>query len=255
MADPFRWECPYCGHLTTITDPNFSDDFTLISTTQSVYERICLRHVAIACPNADCRQLTLRVVLCTAKYYTHLGSYQPVDELQEWQLLPESRAKPQPDFIPESIRRTYYEACRIVYLSPTASAALARRCLQGMIRDFWEIPEGKRGNLGAEISYIKDRVDPGTLQAIHDVRSIGDIGAHMDKYVDQIVDVESDEAELLVELIETLLEDWYIQRRERAERNTKLTGVVTAKRALQKANKTARKANASGNETDTDAAG
>ena len=58
--------------------------------------------------------------------------------------MPESDAKPQPEFIPEAIRQDYREACRIRDLSPKASATLARRCLQGMIRDFCAITRGKR---------------------------------------------------------------------------------------------------------------
>jgi hypothetical protein len=46
---------------------------------------------------------------------------------------------PLPDYIPEQIKDDYYEACSILNLSPKASATLARRCLQGMIRDFWGI--------------------------------------------------------------------------------------------------------------------
>lgn len=238
----FAWTCQYCGHKTVITPPNYSDQFNLVATKRSKLGTTGVQHLAIACPNDECRELTFEVRLRSVNLYPS-GNIESVgDSIHEWRLLPESEAKPQPEYIPVSIRRSYYEACRIVHLSPTASAALARRCLQGMIRDFWQVPDSKRGNLGAEISYIKDRVDPTTFQAILDVRSIGDIGAHMDKFVDQIVDIEPDEAELLIELIETLFKDWYVQKHERTARNAKLTGVVAAKRAQQKENKAARKA-------------
>jgi hypothetical protein len=60
-----------------------------------------------------------------------------LDELEnEWKLLPESRAKEFPDYVPAAILDDYRQACRIASFSPKASATLARRCLQGMIRDF-----------------------------------------------------------------------------------------------------------------------
>ena len=46
-----------------------------------------------------------------------------------------------PDYIPAAIRQDYLEAVKIVGLSPKASATLARRYLQGMIHDFWDIKE------------------------------------------------------------------------------------------------------------------
>jgi len=60
-----------------------------------------------------------------------------------WDLRPQSSAIPQPDYIPEQIKNDYEEACSILSLSPKASATLARRCLQGMIRDFWGISKGR----------------------------------------------------------------------------------------------------------------
>lgn len=143
--------------------------------------------------------------------------------------MPRSRARPWPDDIPEEIRKSYLEACLIVSDSAKASAALARRCLQGIVRDYWKIPGDKRGNLGAELGFIQDQVDSDTWDAIQAVRSVGDIGAHMEKDVNLIIDVEPREAELLIGLIETLMEDWYVERHKRNERNAALKTVAKAK--------------------------
>lgn len=124
-----------------------------------------------------------------------------------------------PDYIPETIREDYEEACKIKDLSPKSSATLARRALQGMIRDFWGI-SGK--SLYDEINQIKDKVDSDTFDAIDAVRKIGNIGAHMEKDVNVIIDIEPSEAELLINLIEELIEDWYIAREQRRVRNEKL---------------------------------
>ena len=114
---------------------------------------------------------------------------------------------------------------------------MSRRCLQGIIRDFWDIPPNKRGNLGAEISQIKEKVDPSTFDSIIAVREVGDIGAHMTKNVDTIVNVEPEEAALLIELIETLIDDWYVARHKREERNIKLRETADDKKLKQKLSK------------------
>jgi len=61
------------------------------------------------------------------------------------------------------------------------------------------------------------------------VRSIGNIGAHMEKDINLIVDVEPNEADLLVRLIEVLLDEWYIRRHEREDHMQKVIAAAKAK--------------------------
>jgi hypothetical protein len=56
----------------------------------------------------------------------------------------------------------------------------------------------------------------------------------MEKDINVIVDVEPIEASALLELIERLIEDWYINRHEREE---SLKGLVALKDAKKKARK------------------
>ena len=120
--------------------------------------------------------------------------------------MPESNAKPQPDYIPEPIVENYNQACRIRDLSANASAAMSRRCFQGMIRDFCEIA---KPTLAKEIDTLRVQIEEGkgplgvshdTMDAIDHVRSIGNIGAHMEKDINVILDVEPDEAQALTRL-------------------------------------------------------
>lgn len=128
---------------------------------------------------------------------------------------PFSNAKQYPKYIPISIRKDYEEASQIVNLSPKASATLSRRCLQGMIRDFWEI-SGKK-NLYEEILAIQDKIDPQVAKVLNGVRKIGNIGAHMEKDINLIIDIDPGEANQLIKLIEYLMEQWYIKRHETNE--------------------------------------
>jgi len=208
-----NFTCPYCNQVTTITDPNYSDSASSIATSKSEHGRIKLGHKAIACPNQKCKKLFLEVRVSNANEY---GSESTV--IQKWSLLPQSSAKPQPTYIPEGITQDYYEACAILNLSPKASATLSRRCLQGIVRHFWELPDKNKGKLAAELKFIKDSVDEDTWVGIDAIVKVGNIGAHIENDVNYVVDVEIAEADLLIELIEMLFEDWYVARQKRKDR-------------------------------------
>lgn len=189
------------------------------------------------CSNSDCRKAVLAVKLMRA---THLqgrnihGAIVSNNRVElpigSWKLRPESQAKPQPDYIPQPLRQDYLEACLISDLSPKASATLSRRCLQGMIRDFHKI---SRGTLGQEINELKGKIDQGIWDAIDAVRKVGNIGAHMEKDINVIVDVDPKEAQLLIELIEQLFQDWYVVRFERELRIASVKALAEMKDAAK----------------------
>ena len=54
------------------------------------------------------------------------------------------------------------------------------------------------------------------------MRKIGNIGAHMEKDIDLIIDIDEGEAKELIGLVELLFEEWYIARNARAERLAKI---------------------------------
>lgn len=141
-------------------------------------------------------------------------------------MIPRSKAKILPDYVPLVIRQDYEEASLILNDSAKASATLSRRCLQGMIRDFWGISKPR---LIDEISAIQDKVDTLTWQSIDAVRKIGNIGAHMEKDINVIVEVEPHEAELLIQLIELLVDEWYVSRHERQLKLEKIVSLSTSK--------------------------
>lgn len=162
-----------------------------------------------------------------------------VPDLFYSRLLPSGSAKPQPDYIPTPLREDYLEACLIRDLSPKASATLARRCLQGMIRDFAGIAKGR---LVDEIVALGKVVDEGkaaqgithdSVEAIDHVRGVGNIGAHMEKDIDLIVEIDPGEAQALIDLIEMLFEEWYVARHKRQERLDKIAQIGAEKKAAK----------------------
>ena len=100
--------------------------------------------------------------------------------------------------------------------------------LTGYHKGFLE-GQDQESDLYSEIDSIKDKIDPMTWDAIDAVRKVGNIGAHMEKDINVIIDVEPREAELLIGLIEMLLKDWYVVRQERQVRLEAIKGIAADK--------------------------
>ncbi|EPS1205342.1 DUF4145 domain-containing protein [Serratia marcescens] len=224
------WTCPYCGQIATDKAVPSKESYMVFREDTRYGPDIMLTSFIEVCPNDECQEIVVSSNLSTAKIMD--GRWVQQDRLDAWKLRPQAAVKVFPDYIPKAILDDYKEAALICNLSPKASATLARRCIQGMIRDFWGV---KAGRLVDEINAIEDQVDHGTWEAINAIRSIGNIGAHMERDINLIVDVEPEEAELLIQLIEVLLKDWYVEREERHRRTSKIVELAKAKQAERKA--------------------
>ena len=237
----FNWTCPYCRTAQVVVDENSDSGSIRFYTGEKPPNRLGIDAHAICCANPECKMHT--VTLEVKRWGNNPGGgYSWLNQKPDFarQVLPESSAKPQPEFIPHPLVEDYTEACKIRDLSPKASATLARRCLQGMIRDFAGI---KKGRLIDEINALKALVDKDTapkgvssesVEAIDAVRTIGNIGAHMEKDINLVIDVEPEEAQILIELIETLFDEWYIERAKRKQRFEKISAIAAEKDTQKK---------------------
>ena len=220
------WTCPFCTRPTTLTDIDIKSGH------RSLFEKSKIGNVGIAwdsarCPNSECREVSLIVFL--TEWLSAGGGLPPRPgmTLEAWTLRPESLAKPLPHYIPAPIQEDYREACLIAEKSPKASATLSRRCLQGMIRDYWKI---KKNRLIDEINALEERVDASTWEAIKAVKDVGNIGAHMEKDINHIIAVDPKEARLLLRMIEQLINDWYVHRFEREKRTKDIIELAEEKK-------------------------
>lgn len=196
--------CPFCNHAVALAANthrcsyhDFHNDYRDYRSPDTYPYLIELNYYK--CPH------------CNEESIVVLGLGDNIPKVTHW-INPISVAKQYPDYIPEQIRNDYSEASSIIELSPKASATLARRCLQGMIRDFWGV-SGK-DNLFQEINAIQGDVSPATWNALTAIRQIGNIGAHMEQDINKIIDVEPSEAKTLLKLIEHLMDEWYIKRHD-----------------------------------------
>ena len=209
------YKCPFCQHFIAVDGSTASERNISFSRDDDFLPgRNILMLTFVHCPNCE------RYVIKAKSTYASKDKF-IVD------INPSYVYTSYPDYIPQPIRSDYEEACAISNLSPKACATLCRRCLQGMIRDFWGI---RKDRLADEIFALKDRIPPTQWQVIDAVRQIGNIGAHMEKDVNLIIDIESDEAEKLILLIERLMQSWYIERE--AERQL-FDGIMTIKEESQ----------------------
>lgn len=221
----FSWQCPYCYHFSIIQEENLrTNTFALFKDTSD--DRVGIIYTAILFPNSDCKKVSLKVGF--GKGHNRQYDFIIDEYLDVWTLRPESSAKQQPEYIPKTILNDYYEACLIRDKSPKASATLARRCLQGMIRNFWNITKSR---LIDEINSLEDRVTSDVWNAIVAVKDVGNIGAHMEKDVNLVIDVDPEEAQLLIELIEQLFKDWYVAKHDREIRMKALSDLAERKKA------------------------
>jgi hypothetical protein len=244
-----KWTCPHCGLEQLSTDDNRHRAFETILVGQTKYRGVGLVIEANGCLNQDCRDVSIDVHLVNAQIRFDGPRRLVTDStsIRKMRLHPFGFSKPQPDFIPVALVNDYVEACLIRDLSPKASATLSRRCLQGMIRDFCGIAKGR---LIEEIKELKARVAAGnapagvmaeTVEAIDYVRSVGNIGAHMEKDINLVVDVDPDEAQTLIDLIELLFAEWYVARKKREDRLAAVKHVAGTKAAAKAGNGNAMK--------------
>ena len=160
-----------------------------------------------------------------------------VRDLDRWHLWPKSRARPFPTYLPEGVRSSYEQACYCEEQAPAASATMARRALHEMLKDFC----GSKGkNLKEDIDTLKKQVAQGngpdgvladSVDRLHHLREMGNIGAHLERGTNEIIiDVEKDEPRILIEMIELLVEQWYVQREHRKSLNQRFDEMINKKK-------------------------
>jgi hypothetical protein len=223
--DNYTYTCPYCGHEQAYTQDSHGN--THIGFNSGLLSRG-------ATLTADARKDIFKIhwFKCSNKKCLKvcITAINALDGKQI-DIMPKVTIKHFPDYIPQQIRNDYEEASTIIDDSPKAAATLFRRCLQGMIHDFWGI---KEKNLNAEISSLQGKVPVTQWKAIDSLRQIGNIGAHMEKDVNVIVDIDVNEAKTLQKLIELLIEKWYKNRYDEEQLYASITHTADEKKEQRK---------------------
>ena len=202
-------KCPHCfvsfhaeWAQTTLNIPYLEDRYWMCGST--------------TCP--DCNRQTIELVLLNSKTASLIERFRVY-------LRGHERA-PVDEAVPESFRSDYVEACNVQGVSPKASAALARRVLQGILTD-----QGYEStNLAQQIASVLKEDDPKKVlpdqirKTVDAVRHFGNFAAHPITELTslQIIEVEPEEAEWCLEIIETLFDHYYVTPARAQERREQL---------------------------------
>jgi hypothetical protein len=116
----------------------------------------------------------------------------------------------------------YREAAEVLPISPKASAALSRRCLQSVLRDKGGVtPTDLYGEIEQVLAigmptYVADR--------LHDLRGFGNFAAHptMARATGDIIDVEPGEAEWMLDVLDSVFDHFYVKPAAAADARRKL---------------------------------
>ncbi|EPM7558075.1 DUF4145 domain-containing protein [Enterococcus faecium] len=232
MSEPKSMLCPHCGITSLLINSTYAERITSFKSEDPMFS---VRSNGIDIQKSEAYRDTIGIGFfrcpgCKKHTIEIFGVGAEVKD-QHIRFQPKNGAKVFPDYIPKAIRTDYEEAYGILDLSPKASATISRRCLQGMIRDFWNI-SGKR-NLKDEIDAIEDRVDPDVKLVLDSLRQLGNIGAHPEKDINLIVDIEPGEAKTLIKFIEYLFEEWYVKKQKTKEMMDTIKRINNDKQTLR----------------------
>jgi len=196
-----------CPHCIVEVNPNFKE-MTLGSDKEGHWSLFTMN-----CPNPNCGRMIIDLAMGEPRR-NNVGQFVSLSKIASRQTVrPFSSSRPPvPQEVDAAFATDYNEACLILSLSPKASAALSRRCLQSILREKAGV---KKGDLAGEIQQVLDNHSlPAHLsESIDAIRNIGNFAAHPLKSTStgEIVAVEVGEAEWLLDVIEALFDFYFVQ--------------------------------------------
>jgi len=179
----------------------------------------------LRCP--ECHEVIIFLTRADQGYYAPVAGrntyHRPRRPPYTFLAHPAGRSRPMPGEVVEPYRSDFEEACKVFEMSPKASAALSRRCLQALLRD----------KLGVQHANLFDEIEEATAasklpayiaESLHDVRQIGNFAAHPMKSTTtgSIVDVEPGEAEWNLDVLEMLFDHCFALPDRKAKRRSAL---------------------------------
>lgn len=128
--------------------------------------------------------------------------------------------------VPKAISDDYIEACNVISISPKASAALSRRCLQNLLRSFGYSAKdlAKEIDLLINESDTRKAIPSSTREVVDAIRNFGNFSAHpiTDVTTLQLINVEPEEADWCLSVLEELFDHFYIRPAKALEKKAAL---------------------------------
>jgi hypothetical protein len=172
------------------------------------------------CPSCE----NLIVMMRDGIYHDEKGVHDWItDTCNEELLFPKGIVRPVEQEVPEKYIDDFKEAASVLSISPKASAAISRRLLQHLLRDECKV---KKSSLAKEIDEFIAKLGIPTYLAgaIDAVRNVGNFAAHplKDTNTGEIVEVESGEADWLLDVLEAMFDYLFVQPKRLEKRKKKL---------------------------------
>lgn len=194
--------CPHC-------DVSIHEDFEEFPLFGSKKEPYGWSVSAQLCP--ECGEPILRLL----KGHSDLepddfAGIEPEAEYEEVQVWPVGSSRKCPSEVPSGLREDFLEAASVLTLSPKASAALSRRCLQHLLREHGGTASKDLSKQIEEV--VRTHALPSELEGQLDaIRNIGNFAAHpqKDRATGEILPVEPLEAEWNLDVLEELFDHYF----------------------------------------------
>jgi hypothetical protein len=187
--------CPHCSIVV-----RFEDEKTLLIGPNSEFP---LNIISVYCPN--CQKPIIGI-------YPGYKDKQNSLVYNSYRLLwPTSTSRNTvPQQVPKFIAEDYNEAAMVLPLSPKASAALSRRCLQEILK---EAGRTKEKDLSKQINEVLPKLPSYIAESIDAIRNIGNFAAHpiKDTNSGELIEVETGEAEWNLDVLDILFDFYYVQ--------------------------------------------
>jgi hypothetical protein len=215
-------KCPYCNAGFSLDGIDCDYSFPKFHRTNPMYPRArpdgqkSMGILSHYCP--ECKQPIMW--LYTFEIDTQEDSRTAEEVPLEYELLfPKFPTPRLCDGLPEKYQREYNEAFLTINISPKASAALSRRCLQMVIHNEERI---SKRNLDEEIKalFALNKIPKYLVDDLDYIRKIGNFAAHPKKSdnTGEIVETEPGEAEWSLRILEELLLFYFESLKKSAER-------------------------------------
>ncbi len=217
MTVKTNWQCPYCkSYSVMVNETNYLRRQTVLDQGQSGGPRLISFQFRV-CSNPNCRQYTLEIDI----YRTYPECHKAVKE-NNWTLLPNTDWENSREGVPKVILNDLVEAVNILKFSPRCAALLARRCLEHIIGDFYQL---KKKPLPKALLYLKwasrfrwKLIEPVVINTIEARRSANRrIDAYLGKGVSLANDVSQNDAAELIQIVELMLTETYISKHQKTK--------------------------------------
>lgn len=222
MRPDARSRCPHCGTVVK---------FTALYPAGSTHTKVRLNTRAqvaeltwLECP--ACQRPIINLAVATTDKATEGPPVRGPESINRvvW---PSSQAPFVPPEVPDHIKKDYLEAAETLPISPNASAALSRRCLQAVLREAGGADAFK---LSTQIDQVRGQLPSQVAESLDYVREVGNLAAHpqKDEGSGQIVNAERGEADVNLHVLATLFDEFYVKPARHEARRKELNKKLAA---------------------------